>query len=301
MKIKYLSNNQIDKARWDKIVDASPNGRIYGYSWYLDGLADDWGALVADDYEYIFPLPFCKKYGIYYIVNPFFVQQLGIYSEKQVTADIYAEFMQAIPCRFRHIDLCLSIDEAIPNSRVKAVKRRTNFILDINKPYEEIAANYSTNVKRILRKTSVAHLEEASEHIKEIVYSYRDEISDIGIDSAYYDRLLKVAQIAAEKKMIIPLRLLDADGQLLSSYIFFTSHNRAYYVAGGQTSYGKKYYGAYMMMDKFFQNYCRQFRLFDFEGSDLSGVAEFFRKWGSVPEYYTRVSLSRFPINLIKR
>ena len=301
MNIKYLSNNQIDKTRWDKIVDISPNGRIYGYSWYLDGLADDWGALVAGDYEYIFPLPFRKKYGICYIVNPFFVQQLGIYSEKHVAVDIYAEFMQAIPTRFRYIDICLSIDEAIPNSQVKMIKRRTNLVLDISRPYNEIAANYSRNISRILRKTSVVHFKEAFEDIKEIVYSYRNEVSDIGVDSFYYDRLYKVAQKAAEKKMLIPLKLLASDGQLLASFIFFESHNRVYSIAGGQTPHGKNNYGTYILMDKFFQNYCGQLRIFDFEGSDIPGVAEFFEKWGSVPEYYTRVSLSRFPINLIKK
>ncbi len=46
-------------------MDEAFNGLIYAKSWYLDIVADQWDALVENDYEKIFPLVHRKKYGIH--------------------------------------------------------------------------------------------------------------------------------------------------------------------------------------------------------------------------------------------
>lgn len=63
MQIKYVKNKNIDKKIWDKTVFAAYNGLIYGCSWFLDNLADDWDAVIVGDYEYILPLPFKKNFS----------------------------------------------------------------------------------------------------------------------------------------------------------------------------------------------------------------------------------------------
>ena len=55
------------------------NGFIYGYSFYLDHMAKHWDALVSGDYEAVMPLTWNRKYGIYYLYQPFLAAQLGVF------------------------------------------------------------------------------------------------------------------------------------------------------------------------------------------------------------------------------
>ncbi|MCK4361546.1 MAG: hypothetical protein KAV70_07350, partial [Bacteroidales bacterium] len=79
--IKHLTYQQINKSKWDECIKKSFNGIIYGYSWYLDIVCKHWEALVENDYERVFPLTTGKKFGINYLYQPFFTQQLGVFSK----------------------------------------------------------------------------------------------------------------------------------------------------------------------------------------------------------------------------
>lgn len=80
--ITYLTHNQIDKQRWDDCIKQSPNGNVYALSWYLDIVHPRWEALVEDDYVSVMPLTGNRKCGISYPFQPFFVQQLGVFSKE---------------------------------------------------------------------------------------------------------------------------------------------------------------------------------------------------------------------------
>ena len=70
IQIRYLTNEQIDKIKWDACIDTASNGLVYAYSFYLDSMAKNWDALVLGDYEAVMPLTWNKKYGFYYLYQP---------------------------------------------------------------------------------------------------------------------------------------------------------------------------------------------------------------------------------------
>src|ERR1700692_3437990 len=78
--IHYLKHNAIDKRRWDEAIDRAFNGMIYAKSWYLDIVSPQWDALVSDDYRAVMPLTWRRKFGVYYLYQPFFTQQLGVFT-----------------------------------------------------------------------------------------------------------------------------------------------------------------------------------------------------------------------------
>ena len=78
--IYFVKRNQIDEEKYNNCIATSLQSRMYAYSWYLDIVADNWNVLVLDDYEAVMPLPFHKKFLISYISQPFFTQQLGVFS-----------------------------------------------------------------------------------------------------------------------------------------------------------------------------------------------------------------------------
>ena len=94
--IQYLRHGQIDKTKWDACIESSPNGLVYGYSFYLDQMAGNWEALVMGDYKTVMPLTTRKKYGIQYLAQPFLVAQLGLFGN-EIDAGLMEKFFRAIP------------------------------------------------------------------------------------------------------------------------------------------------------------------------------------------------------------
>ena len=81
--IYYLKRNQLDDNKYNSCIKQSKNSRIYAFSWYLDCVADNWDALVLNDYEAVMPLPWRQKYVIKYIYPPAWTQQLGVFSPNE--------------------------------------------------------------------------------------------------------------------------------------------------------------------------------------------------------------------------
>ena len=44
--IKYVKRNELDIEKYNACVENSLQSRVYGFSWYLDIVADHWDALV---------------------------------------------------------------------------------------------------------------------------------------------------------------------------------------------------------------------------------------------------------------
>lgn len=78
MTIRHLQHKQIDPLKWDGAIFRSRVPQAYALFGYLNKITDDhWSALVYGDYEAVFPLPLKQKFGITYVVQPIFCQQLG--------------------------------------------------------------------------------------------------------------------------------------------------------------------------------------------------------------------------------
>ncbi len=78
--IRHLPHSSIDKQKWDACISDSRNRIPYALSWWLDAVCPGWDALVQDDYLAVMPLTHGHKFGIDYLYQPYFTQQLGIFS-----------------------------------------------------------------------------------------------------------------------------------------------------------------------------------------------------------------------------
>ena len=61
MDLRLLSREAIEAAKWNGCVHYASNSKIYGYTWYLDNVAEEWMGLVEGDYQSVFPLVFNQK------------------------------------------------------------------------------------------------------------------------------------------------------------------------------------------------------------------------------------------------
>lgn len=94
MKIIRVHHADINKEKWDRCIDNAVNGLIYGYSYYLDIMSPDWDALIMGDYEIVMPLTWNRKFGITYLRQPAFTQQLGIFASLFIKDDLTKAFLK---------------------------------------------------------------------------------------------------------------------------------------------------------------------------------------------------------------
>ncbi len=296
--IKYLSNQQIDKKKWDQGIEQAPNGLIYAYSFYLDTMAKNWDALVLGDYDIVMPLTWNRKYGIKYLYQPFLTAQLGVFG-KGVTEYNRDKFFEAIPSSFRYIDISLN-SETIMSSPSGFDMLRSNYTLDLSKEYKELYSKYNENIQRNLKKALQAGciLQKgfAAEKVIELAIA---QMKGYGKESKEnVDRFRNLYRLLHEKQMATTYGIADKEGKLLSSCVFFFSHNRAYYILVGNDRESRDAGASHALIDAFIKDHAGQNIIFDFEGSDMPGLAAFYRGFGAVHEPYPHLRINRLPFFL---
>jgi lipid II:glycine glycyltransferase (peptidoglycan interpeptide bridge formation enzyme) len=295
--IQYLTNGQIEKSKWDHCIDKAGNGLIYAYSFYLDTMAENWDALVMNDYKTVMPLTWKKKYGIHYLYQPFLTAQLGVFGER-VTEQQCGDFIQAIPSKFRYIDISLNSGHisGIPTGyRI----HRLNHILDLSKPYEDLYKKYRENIQRNIKKAEQAgcKIEMGFDAEKVVDLAVQQMKSHSKESSDNVNRFRKLYQLLdAEKKAIT--YGVSLQNELLASAIFFFSHNRAYYILVGNHPDGKTIGASHLLIDAFIKDHAGKDMLLDFEGSDIPGLAFFYSSFGAVEIVYPQLKINRLPFFL---
>jgi hypothetical protein len=295
LNIRYIPNQLIDKHKWDECVDNAVNGLVYAYSFYLDKMAIQWDALILDDYKAVMVLTWNKKYGIHYLYQPFLAAQLGVFG-KNVNAEILSAFLNAIPVKFKYADIYLN------HTNVYAVTGfdlylRSNYVLDLNKPYAEIYDAYRDNIKRNIQKSLKQNCSVKTDiPVADVISLAKEQMQHYYKNAdKEFDNFSALFQLLREKKKAVSYGILSAKNELLSSAIFFFSHNRAYYILVGNHPNGKTLGASHALIDAFIKDHAGENLFLDFEGSDIRNLAFFYSSFGAVEEKYAALKINRLP------
>lgn len=292
--IQYLVNNQIDKSKWDATI--AECGNIYAFSWYLDMVHPQWEALVEDDYQSVMPLTGGKKFGINYLYQPYFVQQLGVFSKEPVTPEKTNEFLNAIPNKYRFAEIRLNENNIFDND-VQGVEYHRNVLLDLNRDYEAIRAGYHQNTKRNLAKAEDNNLQLVTTvipyHVVALFRDNRGALLDKWGD-AEYGVLTHLAQVAQQRNAAFMLGVNEKGiGQLICAAIFMKTKDRITFLFSGLTVEGKQRQAMTYLLDQVIQKYANQPLTFDFEGSDDENLARFYLGFGGTEAKYPSYTSNR--------
>ncbi|MFH1161047.1 MAG: hypothetical protein V1733_08880 [bacterium] len=295
--IIYLSHKEIDKARWDWCITHSVNAIVYAYSWYLDLVSPGWDALVEDDYVSVFPLTQKRKFGIRYLAQPFFTQQLGLFTTRILSQDLVTRFLEAIPSKFRLVEISLNSFNKV-DPEIFKVTNRINFELELVYSYEELNRNYSQNTRRNLRKALDSGVRIHKKiSADELVALFRSNFGQQEGKLRYKDYMTiqKVITRSLEKACGM---LLGAGGKedRLDAAAFFLKDNRRYIMLLGATDFVTRDNGAmFLLLDTFIREHAGQPSLLDFEGGNDPNLARFYKSFGSRETTYSFVRISRIP------
>ena len=292
--IQYLQQNQIDKAKWDATM--AKCGNIYAYSWYLDVVHPDWEALVEDDYQSVMPLTGGKKFGVQYLYQPYFVQQLGIFSKQSLSPEKMTEFLNAIPKKFRFCEIRMN-EGNVFEENIQGVDYHRNALLDLNRSYEEIHANYHQNTKRNLAKAEANNLQIINSvipfHVVALFRDNRGALLDKWGD-AEYKVMTRLATVAQKRDHAFIYGVTEKGvGELLSAAIFMKANNRITFLFSGLKQEGKDKQAMTYLLDYVIQKYANHPLVFDFEGSDDDNLARFYLGFGGEEVKYPSYTFNK--------
>ena len=302
MKIAYVKRNDIDTAKWDACIAQSVNGMVYAYSWYLDIVAESWDALIGNDYEAVFPLTFNTKFGISYIYQPFFTQQLGLFSAGHITHELVSKFLDAIPEHFRFVAINLNTFIKLSYPKAKVIPRVT-YHLDLIEPYPAISSRYSSNTKRNISKAVAYNVSVVKGLSAQKLIELKKGNQIVPLKQKHFDTLIKLVTQSVANGVGEVYGAYDKHNELCGGVLFLKSNGKAIYLLASSTAEGKSNRAMFALVDHFIQQNAESHLVLDFEGSNVESVARFYAGFGGSPCEYNHIIINRLPwyINLFRR
>ncbi len=297
--IKFLEHNEIDFKLWDKRLKEATNPRIYANSWYLDITAPNWSAIVDEDYKIFMPVVLKKKFFLKYVYHPLFTQQLGIFfvGEKQrQISDFWQESLKILTEKFSYITIQLNYANNFEN-----LTKKTNIVLDLSPSYEKLRKKYKRS-----QKFSIPKAEDNGLIIRDICIGdfidFRKKYSASNFPPKHFLTLEKLLARCLQEEKSRSLGVFKGD-ELLAVGFFAFYGNAYYYLSGASSQRGKQMYASHFLFDSFIKENAGKPYFLDFEGSEIAGVAQFFRGWGgkNIPYYFLKINKLPFPLNKIKK
>lgn len=291
--INIIPSHKIDKEKWDKCIAQASNGLIYGYSFYLDIVSKHWDGLILNDYEVVMPLTWNKKYGIYYLYQPYFAASLGVFGNN-LSAEILKIFLEKIPEKYKYYDIYLNHGNLF-NLKGFGLYERSNYVLDLNNSYENIAAAFSQNHIRNINKAQKAGCYIDKNILVKKTIQLAKEQSKFSVDNNAYINFSKLYAHLHKKGNAVSYGVFNLKKELISSCVYFFSHNRAYYILAANHPDSRRTGASHLLINDFIKDHAGKNIVLDFEGSIIESIAEFYKKFGAKQEKYAAIKLNKLP------
>ena len=297
--IQYLTQQQIDKEKWNACITASVNSLIYGYAFYLDCMAGQWDALVLNDYEAVMPLTRNRKFGIAYLYQPPFTQQLGIFSRTTPPEELSPLFIARVKQHFRFAEIFLNYRNA-----GKELQPRTNFILSLSEDYAVTSKGYSRDALKNIRRAEKFDLQYGimnDFHIATRYYKKLYAARTRHINGNDYYNFEQLCSAANKKGMLVVRQVMDKQ-ELLATALLLQDGNRLYLLQSATVPEGRLKEANYFLLDNLVREFSNRAFILDFEGSDIPGIAHFYSNFGAVdqPYYFMRYNNLPWPLKFFK-
>lgn len=295
--IRYIAHKDIDKNLWNACIQNSVNGLVYAYTWYLDTVCTKWDALVEDDYKSVMPLPYAEKYRFKYIYPPPFIQQLGVFSTAKLNHELVGKFLEAIPAKFRYIEMNLNTLNSTPQKSVFKTSKLVTHLLDLIPSYEHLYSSYNTQTKRNLKKALSFSLT-ISKKIPptDIINLFRQNRGkQYKQNDSYYKLLNTLMQTCIKKSLGQCWGVYTPEKQLCAGAFFIGSNKRVIFLFSGVSKKGYETQAMTYLLNRFIENNAQRDITFDFEGSSDPDIARFYKGFGCHKAHFIQVRKNTLP------
>jgi hypothetical protein len=295
--IHYIKHKNIDRVKWDSLIDRALNRNYYAYSWYLDLVCPGWDGLVEDDYISVMPVTKGRKMFLNYVYQPMFAQQLGVFSINKISHSLVESFLKIISEKFNYIELNLNYDNVFSFEGFSQ-KEMINYEVNLNDLYSEIRMRYKLDTRWQVKKALKNNLHiEKNKDIFTAINMFRQNKGHIytNIKQKNYDTVKMLMESLILKNKAEVWYVKDASGKTLAGAFFLMFEGRIIYLFTGRTEEARNYKAVYFLCNNILEAYSGKNIIFDFAGSSDPGVGNFYKSFGSEEKKYLRIKRNTLP------
>jgi hypothetical protein len=278
--IKYIPQHLVERDKYDRCISRAKNSRIYAFSWYLDCVSEKWDVLMSDSYSKVMPLPCRKKYGINYIYMPSWTQQLGVFSEEEITADEVLAFIKHIPGKFVLVDYMLNASNPINRF---SVDQRINYTLALNQGFDEICKGFNKNRQRISKLSFEEFFIDKNGSAEDFLRFVENEIMSYQLSK---DGLRKIRNLLMADKDHIGIWNVFKQEKYVGGLIWLKDEHRITYLFPVVKEEARKEHMNTLLVLELIRDHQNTDKILDFEGSMIPGVSRFYKSFGAGMETY---------------
>lgn len=291
--LRFINQEQLDRMKWNGCIARSSTPRVYAEAWYLDLVSPGWTSLVYGDYAHVMPLTVSQKFGISFLLQPIFAQQLGIFPE--APEHIQASFLHAVARRFRYAAIQMNTSCSGVFSEVFSAERRLNLVLDLAVSYQNLRENYSSHTIRKIRKAEKQGVFVVKGLSPNDYIDLKDRANASRLPVKPMQTLKRIISNTVANGMGVIYSAYTPDNSLCAAAFFLRSGKQIVYLNAVSTDEGKQTNAMHLLVDRFIRDHAGKSLWLDFEGSSIEGIARFYEGFGAQPEYYISLKMNRFP------
>ncbi|WP_336689034.1 MULTISPECIES: hypothetical protein [unclassified Chryseobacterium] len=266
-----MKYNEIDFEKYSKCLENSAQRKYSATKDFLDITSGkQWELLVYNDYEAVMPVPFVKKIGFKIVINPKLCQQLGIFSniDDVKINDLFLSFLEK-----KYNIWYYGFNDK--NTFSKLLKRRKNFLIYPDN-YEIVRQKYSPKRKRklrldddVLQKSEVREVSifNAWEFISKNLIGAKNEKDKNNFLQIFTD---------LEKAGYLKLKAFFYGTAIINLIAVYSDDKTIALLGTFNDKDHVKLSGSSFIIDDVIRENI-QTKIFDFEGSDIPAIEEFFR------------------------
>ena len=306
---EFLSREEY--AQWDQLVDNSPHGTVFHYSWWLEAACPDFKLLAVRDEKGRLlaglPLPLRRRAGLRLLhapsltpyLGPIFDlsgaqntcdqlylmrthgetlgKHIGAYDSFRFVAGALAPDLQGFI--WAGFDVSLSsytfrFPAGLSAADVRSAMTRTHL--------QKLDKALSLNL-------SVARDEDVNELTALAAKTFERQNVAVPYDLERVRRLWGAASVRGKAHLYV---LKMQDGTPVSALFTVNDNKTTYQIVSGVDTAIRNVQGAYLVLWHAIQDALAANRAFDFEGSGIRGVETFYRRWGGLAMPVWRIEKS---------
>ncbi len=297
-----MEHHTIDRAKYDHCVRMDERGLVYGFSWYLDTVAESWDAIVLNDYDAVWPLPLRRKLGFKYFYRPYAVQQLGIFTKIPLEDEVKQEFVKQMQEQCSYADIFLNENQLIGLKRMSDMSSdlNNNYVLNLQTSYRDIYHGYKTNTRRNIKKANGHGLSifenDSPDVLIDLFKHHRGK--DLKLEESFY-RTMKKAMYKCLHKGMGKVWTVYGEGNVVCAGAFFVeTEKRATLLFTALSDEGKDKQAMFYLLNEYIILGSEKSLILDFEGSNQKSLARFYAGFGSTNMYYQRLKYNGLPLPL---
>lgn len=292
--IRIIKRRDLDLQKYDSCIDESLQSRIFAFSWYLDITVEHWQVAVLNDYEAVMPLPVRQKFGIPYVYPPFWILELGIFSKGPMDDSV---FIEKIKDEFRWIELRLNSSNTFHFDSDVGLKMQYQQ-LSLSDIFDQIQNSYRKDRKKDLRKAKESGLgvkwDDDSNHLIDLFKKSIGKRTS-NITESDYKNLREIIRTCSKKGLGRILSVYAEDDSLVASSFVLLHKNTCTILVSASDFSNRKNGANTFLIDTLLRHYQHQFEFFNFGGSSIQSVGEYFKSFGANTVDYPFMAWKKHP------